>query len=57
MRAIYSWPEGNWEPERKPAKPQISDFERLRDQRFARCLQSLKDVLTMVGGVVPTTDT
>jgi hypothetical protein len=57
MRAIYSTPEGSREPERKPAKPQISDFERIRDQRFARCLQSLKDALIMLGGVEPMTNT
>ena len=57
MRAIYSWPGGNWDSEREPAKRQISDFERLRDQRYARCLQSLRDALIMLGGALPLTDT
>ena len=57
MRAIYSQPEGGWEPERKPGEPQNSDFERIRNERFARCLQSLKDALIMAGGFVPAADT
>jgi len=43
MRANYSCPEGMPEPEPRPRRK--SEFERIRDERYARGLKSLQEAL------------
>jgi hypothetical protein len=46
MRAHYASPEGMPQPERREERK--SEFERQRDERYERCLQSLRDALVVI---------
>jgi hypothetical protein len=47
MRANYATPEGMPEPERREERK--SEFERQRDERYERCLQSLREAFVVIG--------
>jgi hypothetical protein len=47
MRANYATPEGMPQPERR--EQHKSEFERQRDERYERCLQSLRDAFEVIG--------